>query len=498
MKKFLLLLFTASLFQISSAQIPNSDFELWDNQPVPLFWESNSRPLTLPPWDPYIVKQDTDRYSGNFSANLWGNGVIKPYVKTNFAVSQHPISFSLFYKLLFPPCVNDTLYFQQDTVSVRVELLNNSSVVDAGYWEFSEGSSMLWQLLTVPISTNSSQFDSCRITIYGGRIYGGCGFAPANTEFKIDHLSLNYLSSCTNTGVIVPGVEMGCLLVDTGSGSLLLPCNIAFQSLGYVAGDTVHFSYIANPSCISFCMQGTTIDITCIDTPNVHACNASVTMNIHQPTSHVATNGSAIATAANTTAPISYFWSTGQNGIGLDSIGSLSDGYYCVTISDANNCTATACDSLIGADVCIDSSLICPQGSLCCDAPLVDHVCGCDSVTYINGCVATSFGGVTSFYHGDCVTPTGIKTISSTQERILVSPVPAKNQILVTYQTNRSDNTEINILNVLGQKTKSLGIGFEISGLHKTEIAIENLPVGIYWVEVKSNTEHLLAKFVKE
>ncbi len=498
MKKFLLLLFVTSIFQILSAQIPNNDFELWDNQPVPLLWETNSHPLTLPPYDPYVVKKDTDRYSGSFSADLWGNGVFKPYVKTTFAVSQHPSSLSLFYKLLFPPCVNDTLYFQQDTVSVRVELLNNNVVVDSGYWEFSEGSTLLWQMLTVPISNNSSQFDSCRITIYGGKVYGGCGFAAANTEFKIDHLSMNYLSSCANTGVVVQGVEMGCLLVDTGSGSLLLPCNIAFQSLGYVAGDTVHFSYIANPTCIGICMQGTAVDITCIDTPHVHACNASVTLNVHQPTSHVATNGSAIAIITNTSSPVNFDWSTAQSGIGLDSIGSLSDGYYCVTISDANNCTATACDSLIGANICIDSSLICPSGSLCCDAPLVDHVCGCDSVTYINGCVATSFGGVTGFYHGDCATPTGIKTISSMQKGIFLSPVPAKNQLVVTYQTNRSDNTQINVLNMLGQKAKSIEIGFVISGQHKTEIAIENLPAGIYWVEVKSNTEHQLAKFVKE
>lgn len=497
MKKFLLLLFATSIFEISFAQIPNSDFELWDNQPVPLLWETNSRPLTLPPWDPYIVKKDTDRYAGSFSANLFGNGFLKPYVKTTFAVSQHPVSLSLFYKLLFPPCVNDTLYFQQDTVSVRVELLNNSSVVDVGYWEFYEGSSMLWQLLTVPISNNSSQFDSCRITIYGGRIYGGCGFAPANTEFKIDHLSLNYLSSCSHSGIVAQGAEMGCLLIDTGTNNLLFPCNVSLASLGYIAGDSIHFSFVPS-GCISFCMQGTDVEITCIDTPLAHTCTASVSLNVHQPSSHLANNGFITLTANNTTSPVTFFWSNNQSGIGLDSIGGLGDGYYCVTITDANSCTATACDSLVGANVCVDTNLICPPGGLCCDAPLVDYVCGCDSVTYLNGCIATFFGGVTSAYPGQCVTTTSIKTITSTQERIFVSPVPAKNQIVVTYQTDHSDNTEINVLNLLGQKTKSLEIGFEISGLHKAEIAIENLPAGIYWIEMRNRTEQRLAKFVKE
>ena len=101
------LLFVAGL----SAQIPNSDFESWDYQPVLLQWETNSRPLTLPPFDPYVVKQDSDSYSGKWAANLYGNGVYKPYAKTTFAVQVHPNHVSLYYKLLFAPCVNDSAYF---------------------------------------------------------------------------------------------------------------------------------------------------------------------------------------------------------------------------------------------------------------------------------------------------------------------------------------------------------------------------------------------------
>ena len=190
-------------------------------------------------------------------------------------------------------------------------------------------------------------------------------------------------------------------------------------------------------------------------------------------------------------------WSNGVNGTGVDTISNLGEGIYRVTISDANGCTAIACDSLSGAHVCVDSSFICPAGSLCCDAPLVQPVCGCDSITYMNPCMATYFGGVTSAYSGECVT-TGIKNISETETGIFVSPVPAKNNLNVKYVFSHSGNTEIKITNLLGQTTKIVPIGFEISGQHKVELSINNLLRGIYFVEVKNEFERKLKKFVIE
>ncbi len=495
MKKLLLSGIAILSFCFLFAQIPNADMELWDNQPVLLQWETNSRPLTLPPWNPYIVVKDTDRYSGNFSANLIGNGMFHSLATTTFAIAQHPSSLSLFYKLSFAPCVNDSGYIEQDTVSVRVEILDNGNVVDAGYWEFSGGSNWLWSQLTIPVSNNSSQFDSCRITITGGRVFGGCGFVAAATEFKVDHLSLNYHLSCANTGVIVQGVE--CWLIDTLGASLLMPCNIGLQALGFNLGDTINFSFIGN-NCISFCMQGTGVDLTCIDTGSVQpACNVSVALQKQNPTSFIANNGWLKANVTGGALPVYYAWSNGVNGTGMDSIGNLGEGSYCVTISDANSCTATACDSLAGAHICIDSALICEPGGLCCDAPLFDPVCGCDSVTYTNPCIATMWGGVTGYYMGACVT-TGIKNISETETGISVSPVPAKDKLNVIYLLRHSGNTEIKITNLLGQTSKTVLCGWEASGTYQVQLPVNDLLRGIYFVEVKNEFERKLKRFVIE
>jgi hypothetical protein len=180
----------------ASAQIPNSNMEWWTNAPTLIDWQSNSHPLTLPPWEPYIVRQDTDSYSGNYATNFYANGVFKAWASTTFPVSYHPYNLSLYYRLLFPPCVNDIGYPQQDTVSVSVQLLYNSEVVDSGYWQ-STATEMDYTLLEIPLTQNAVLFDSCRISILGGSIVGGCGFVIAPTEFKIDKLELNYSSEQT-------------------------------------------------------------------------------------------------------------------------------------------------------------------------------------------------------------------------------------------------------------------------------------------------------------
>ena len=291
------------------------------------------------------------------------------------------------------------------------------------------------------------------------------------------------------------GVESGCLLIDTGTGSWLLPCNVGLGFLGFSAGDTIRFSYIANPGCITTCQQGATVDLTCVDTSNIQPlCNLSVSLQKQNPTSYVANNGWLKATVTGGTSPFTFSWN--PNIGSTDSIANLGNGIYCVTVGDANNCTATSCDSLAGAHVCIDSALLCSPQGLCCDAPLFDAVCGCDSITYTNGCIATYFGGVTSFYPGICIT-TGIQNISIATG-ISISPVPAKESLNLKYELRRSGNAEIRITNALGQMIKIFTLGFETSGIYQKQIPLVNFTAGVYWIEVKTEMERKIKVFVVE
>jgi hypothetical protein len=173
------------------AQTPNAGMENWSTDPLLLNWNTNSYPLTLPPYEPYIVRKDSDSYAGNWAANLYANGVFKAFAKTTFQANGHPVNLSLHYKLTFAPCVNDPDYPEKDTASVLVELFSQGIVVDQGSW-FGVASVTDYTFLQIPITRNVENVDSCRITLWGGKVNGGCGIVTQATEFKVDQLELRY------------------------------------------------------------------------------------------------------------------------------------------------------------------------------------------------------------------------------------------------------------------------------------------------------------------
>jgi hypothetical protein len=547
MKRIFYFLLPFFSLQLLTAQIPNNDFENWDAQPVLLNWETNSHPLTLPPYDPYIVKQDTDRYSGSYAANFYGNGFLKPFAKTTFAVAFHPVALEARIKYNFPPCVNDNGFSQQDTISIVVELLNNGTVVDAGKWQYqSAGFLSSYQLLSIPVSQNSGVFDSCRITITGGNVFGGCGFAPASTQFKVDHLELKYSfstdcidtaqicttcpcialydpvcgcngvtygnsceaynagvtswtsgvcgqsnDSCNLTGIVLQGTE--CLLVqDFQSNTLLMPCSLPTGASLHL-GDTVAYSYTAG-NCMSFCMQGTYVDFTCFEVlwasdtiAPAGSCHAAFSFSKSTDTvSFINTS-----TAASIT---NYLWDFGDGG--SSTLANpvhvyAHDSTYTVCLyitgfdSSGNPCTDQFCLAVYITHGCIDTSLICPPGSLCCDAPLYDPVCGCDSVTYDNACVAYLLNGVTHSTSGPCIT--GINEINTVLKNLSLLPNPATDHTELQFDLLRASRVVIQVTDMLGAVVAETNAGTLAAGKIRLPIPVHHLPAGIYLLKVNVN-----------
>ncbi len=469
MRSILFSVLLSTFSAVTFSQIPNSGMENWTSAPNLVGWQTNSYPLTLPPYDPYIVRKDTQAFSGNYAANLYANGLFKAFAKTTFPITQIPQNLSLWKRVSFPPCVNDSGYPDRDTVSVLVEILYNSIVVDSGYWQTTTGN-FSYEQLTIPISQNASLADSCRITIHGGRIWGGCGFAPAATEFRIDALSLNYtLSGCVDSSKINTNVI--CISIyDPVCG-----CNgITYSN-----------------SCIAENYGGVTSWQPGACTTGSGLCSASFYHSKSLDTVNF-TNQSTAASISN------YLWSFGDDSSSQEASPQNiynTSGWYnvCLYISGTDSagapCTDSYCDSIYISDGCIDSSLICPPGSLCCDAPLDMPVCGCDGVTYMNACTAALFGGVINSTPGSCDSiPSDIGRMNK-DVTFHLSPNPANDNVLIRFYSTQEIALELEVKNTVGEVLLNQVELSGSKGYRESAMDLSQLSPGMYFITVRASNE---------
>lgn len=177
LKLFLLLILLLTLFSckksISSQDninIPNGDFELWDNMPNLISWQTNSCPACVPPWETYIVQKVTDASHGQFAAKFIYNNVYSSFAKNKFAISLHPSILNAYVKS------NIT---HGDTATIHIDLFLRNNIVDSGNW-YETTTTVIYKKLEIPISQTNSNVDSALITIVGGK--------KQNTEFWVDNL----------------------------------------------------------------------------------------------------------------------------------------------------------------------------------------------------------------------------------------------------------------------------------------------------------------------
>jgi hypothetical protein len=151
--------------------IPNGDFEQWDNNQNLIFWQTNSCPVCVPPWETYIVQKSTTAAHGQFAAKFIYNNIYTSFATNKFVIPLHPSVLAAYIK---------SNIISGDTATLHVDLFSGNNIVDSGNW-YETTTTSDYRKLEISITQTSPKADSALITINGGKKQG--------TEFFVDNLA---------------------------------------------------------------------------------------------------------------------------------------------------------------------------------------------------------------------------------------------------------------------------------------------------------------------
>ncbi|MFM8596892.1 MAG: T9SS type A sorting domain-containing protein [Flavobacteriales bacterium] len=159
-------------------------------------------------------------------------------------------------------------------------------------------------------------------------------------------------------------------------------------------------------------------------------------------------------------------------------IGSDGVDYTSSFFSSSYQCNSACIQDTLVTLGCIDSNLIDPS-IFCPD--VIYPVCGCDSITYQNGCIALNYFGVSSFYDGECVTSNASQKAESV---IQVFPNPNDGKF---NMTSMPIGSLVRFYNVYGQIVEVLRL--ESSSVN---MDLSHLPRGYYFFTINDGLRQKL------
>ena len=223
-------------------------------------------------------------------------------------------------------------------------------------------------------------------------------------------------------------------------------------------------------------------------------------------------NGTATATANWGSGPKTYSWSTSPVQDSVTAIG-LCIGTYTVTITDSLLATATAIVTIT------DPALPVITAS---STSLSTNSIGNGFQWYMNGVIipnatSASYNVTQNGNYTIAVTSSGCTTTSNAynfnsigidevflNNNVSVYPNPASSQITIKFDAvplslnPAKQDVLIEVKNELGQTVKKAGVKQLLNGKNEIIVDVANLPIGIYFVEIKNQGTTVNKKFVKQ
>jgi len=144
-------------------------------------------------------------------------------------------------------------------------------------------------------------------------------------------------TTATFTPVLCNGGSSGTATASPSGGTS--PLSYIWQPVGQTTATATGLSAGTQSVTVTDAAGCTATALVVITEPN----GIGVTTTFSNPNCFGSSDGSYTATGNGGTSPYTYFWNTGAT---TSSISNLQAALYCVTVTDANSCTAVACNTL--------------------------------------------------------------------------------------------------------------------------------------------------------
>ena len=184
---------------------------------------------------------------------------------------------------------------------------------------------------------------------------------PSGCDVATAYITVIPVPPCVSYNV----VPITCNGADNGEITLTITCGVDPFSILWSTGETTLTISNLGVGCYSVSVSDTfgnttVIDSICLVEPNPIAIILVSMTQSDCDTANGALNISVIGGTPN----YSYLWNTGQI---TEDINNISAGTYCVTITDANGCTATECFNVtnptLDVSINVDNGVTCEGGS---------------------------------------------------------------------------------------------------------------------------------------
>lgn len=239
----------------------------------------------------------------------------------------------------------------------------------------------------------------------------------------------------------VPHSDVSCFGIDNGTASVT------------ITGGTSPYTILwnTNPAQTSQTIFGLAPGVYEVFVTDSNGCNSFGSVTINEPTEltvsvtgtdptcDICNDGSASATALGGTPPYSYLWSPAGQTTGP--VSNLDEGTYCVTVTDANGCTANSCVTL--------TALV-----------------------------------------------TGIVNASLSENSFTVYPNPTTGTITVELESTEVERITLTLTNMLGENITNEQ--YEVNGLFRQAYDLSGFAQGMYFITVRTEKDTLLRKVVKK